>query len=140
MCVCDTEEEIMDDIKEVLKEEDFKALLDQTRDSMNLVFFSDLVEFLDGTPCLGSSSLYDIPRFYYLNEEQRKQLLKANKDLFKKKISILQFFKYYYHMSLPKRVNTFINTDPTYKEFKEHVKNLKSFMKNKYGINLNFID
>ena len=95
---------------------------------MMLVFFSDLVEFLD----------YDIPRFYYLNEEQRKQLLNANKDLFKKKIPILQFFKYYYHMSLPKRVNTFVNTDSTYKEFKEHIENLKSFMKNKYDINLKF--
>ena len=101
---------------------------DEINESMNLVFFSDLVEFLD----------YDIPRFYYLNEEQRKQLLKAKKDLFKKKIPILQFFKYYYHMSLPKRVNTFVNTDPTYKEFKEHIKNLKSFMKNKYGLILNF--
>ena len=101
---------------------------DEINESMNLVFFSDLVEFLD----------YDIPRFYYLNEEQRKQLLNVNKDLFKKKIPILQFFKYYYHMSLPKRVNTFVNTDPTYKEFKEYVKNLKSFMKNKYGLILNF--
>ena len=41
-------------------------------------------------------------------------------------------------MTLPKRVNTFVNTDPTYKEFKEYVKNLKSFMKNKYGLILNF--
>ena len=105
-----------------------KELCSQAQSAMYSVFFSDLVEFLD----------YDIPRFYYLNEEQRKQLLKAKKDLFKKKIPILQFFKYYYHMSLPKRVNTFVNTDPTYKEFKEHIKNLKSFMKNKYGLILNF--
>ena len=100
----------------------------EVHDLMYSVFFSDLVEFLN----------LDLPRFYYLNEEQRKELLNVNKDLFKKKIPIIQFFKYYYHVMLPKKVNTFVKTDSTYKEFIDHITNLKTFMKNKYGINLKF--
>ena len=92
-------------------------------------FFSDLVEFLN----------LELPRFYYLNEDERKYFVKMNKRSFKRKISIFRFYNYYYLLSLPKKNERYyVSRNEDYKQFKQHIKELKSFMKNNYGLILNF--
>lgn len=82
----ENEDEIIDDIRDVLKA---VKKLSSTNDPMNLAFLSRLIEFIDPS----------LPYFYYCEDEMKKEIMN-DIDL---KVNAEQFYKYYYRINSRRR-------------------------------------